>query len=104
KNAQDVAVIVNHALYAEVIRDMRENEGSLTLATRKELAKEAFARTAMYDMMIAAYLNGAFGRQRTQADPHDAGIGTGGGGATFSRLSSKFHVPPPKEIDSDEFS
>src|SRR2546430_2010383 len=44
KNAQDVAVIVNHELYADIIGEMRQNDGSLTLATRKELAKEAFGR------------------------------------------------------------
>ena len=106
KNAQDVAVIVNHELYADIIGQMQQNHGSLTLATRKELAKEAFGRTAMYDMMIAAYLNGAFARQRIQSDPHSAGLGTGGGGTTFSVLSKgKFRVPPPpKLIDSEDFS
>src|ERR1043166_9155630 len=35
KNAQDVAVVVNHELYADIIREMQQNEGSLTLSTRK---------------------------------------------------------------------
>jgi len=107
KNAQDVAVVVNHELYADIVTEMQQNEGSLTLSTRKQLAKEAFGRTAMYDATIAAYLNGAFGGRRPQGDPSGAGIGTGGGGATFSQFSSagKFRMaPPPKEIDSEEFS
>jgi phosphoribosylaminoimidazolecarboxamide formyltransferase/IMP cyclohydrolase len=106
KNAQDVAVIVNHELYADIIGEMRQNHGSLTLATRKELARDAFGRTAMYDVMIAAYLNGAFAGQPQQSDPPSAGLGTAGCGTTFSVFSQgKFSVPPPpKEIDSEEFS
>jgi phosphoribosylaminoimidazolecarboxamide formyltransferase/IMP cyclohydrolase len=105
KNAQDVAVIVNQELYAGIIGEMRQNGGSLTLATRKGLAKEAFGRTAMYDVTIAAYLNGAFARQPHQSEPHTSDLGTAGCGTTFSVLSEGgFHVPPPpKEIDSEAF-
>jgi phosphoribosylaminoimidazolecarboxamide formyltransferase/IMP cyclohydrolase len=111
KNAQDVAVIVNLGLYAYIIGEMRQNDGSLTLATRKELAKQAFERTGAYDTIIFAYLHGAFARERTHADPQGPGIRGGGGGATFSKNSfstfsrGKFRIPPPpREIDSQEFS
>jgi AICAR transformylase/IMP cyclohydrolase PurH len=106
KNAHYVAVIMNHELYADIIREMQQNEGSLTLATRKELAKEAFGRTAMYDTMIAAYLNGAFARHPRESDPQTGGIGGGGGGADFNVISSwKFSTPPPRgKIDSEGFS
>jgi phosphoribosylaminoimidazolecarboxamide formyltransferase / IMP cyclohydrolase len=105
KNAHDVAVVVNHEMYADLITEMQQKEGGLTLVTRKQLAKEAFARTAAYDVMIAAYLNGAFSRQ-SESDPDSAGVGGGGGGAHFSVISSgKFRVPPPpKAIDSEDFS
>jgi phosphoribosylaminoimidazolecarboxamide formyltransferase/IMP cyclohydrolase len=111
KNAQDVAVIVNHSLYADIIGEMRQNDGSLTLATRKELAKQAFERTGAYDTIIFAYLHGAFARARTRSDPQGPGIGGGGGGATFTKTSfatfsqGRFRTPPPpREIDSEEFS
>src|SRR6185503_12291895 len=84
KNAQDVAVIVNHELYAVIIGEMQQNDGGLTLATRKKLAKEAFGRTALYDVMIASYLNGAFARQPLETDPNTGGIGGGGCGNTFT--------------------
>jgi phosphoribosylaminoimidazolecarboxamide formyltransferase/IMP cyclohydrolase len=103
KNAQDVAVVVNHELYGDIISEMREHDGSLTLTTRKNLAKEAFGRTATYDMMIAAYLNGAFARQQAHSDPHGPGIAAGTGG--ISILSEgKFRVAqPPKPVESEEF-
>jgi phosphoribosylaminoimidazolecarboxamide formyltransferase / IMP cyclohydrolase len=110
KNAHDVAVIVNHELYADIIREMQQHEGSLTLDTRKELAKQAFGQTALYDAMIAAYLRGAFTRQPRESDPNTMGIG-GGGGATFNAFSvtdissGRVYVPPPpSRIDSQEFS
>jgi phosphoribosylaminoimidazolecarboxamide formyltransferase / IMP cyclohydrolase len=109
KNAQDVAVIVNPEQYASVIEEMQRNAGSLSLETRKSLAKDAFGRTAMYDAIVVAYLARAADRRKlgTNSDAH--GIGASGGGAninTFGITSAgKIHTPPPPiDIDSDEFS
>jgi len=102
KNAQDVAVIVNNGAYSHIVEELRKNDGCLTLATRKELAKEAFSRTASYDMMITAHLDGAFARHRTKSDSHGIAAETGGGGGTFLMTSQKFRVSP--QIDSKEFS
>jgi phosphoribosylaminoimidazolecarboxamide formyltransferase/IMP cyclohydrolase len=104
KNAGDVAVLVNREQYDKVIKEMHQNHGSLSLETRKGLAKDAFARTATYDAMVAAYLAGAFPRRERRTDQH--GINCGGGGSAFSIDSSgKVQIPPPpKEIDSEEFS
>jgi phosphoribosylaminoimidazolecarboxamide formyltransferase/IMP cyclohydrolase len=55
KNYEDVAVLTDPAQYAEVLREMREHQGALTLATRQRLAAAAFARTAAYDRAIRAY-------------------------------------------------
>ncbi|MGL5948585.1 MAG: bifunctional phosphoribosylaminoimidazolecarboxamide formyltransferase/IMP cyclohydrolase [Aeromonas sp.] len=56
KNHQDVAIAVNHHDYAVILREMDAHQGSLTLATRFNLAVKAFEHTAAYDGMIANYL------------------------------------------------
>ncbi|HJS25160.1 MAG TPA: bifunctional phosphoribosylaminoimidazolecarboxamide formyltransferase/IMP cyclohydrolase [Pyrinomonadaceae bacterium] len=58
KNAHDVAVVVNPAQYGQVLDEMKENDGALSIATRNRLASEAFEHTADYDSMVSAYLAG----------------------------------------------
>jgi phosphoribosylaminoimidazolecarboxamide formyltransferase/IMP cyclohydrolase len=58
KNHQSVAVVVNPERYAELIREMEENQGALSLETRQKLASEVFQHTAYYDSMIAYYFKG----------------------------------------------
>ena len=58
KNARDVAVVVSSAQYARVIGELKENNGSLSLATRERLAWEAFQQTAQYDSVVSSYLGG----------------------------------------------
>lgn len=53
KNYEDVAVIVNPAMYDKVL-DLMQKDG-LTNEVRKELAAEVFRHTAHYDGMIATY-------------------------------------------------
>ncbi|MGS3036156.1 bifunctional phosphoribosylaminoimidazolecarboxamide formyltransferase/IMP cyclohydrolase, partial [Escherichia coli] len=55
KNHKDVAIVVKNSDYAAIIKEMDDNEGSLTLATRVDLAIKAFEHTAAYDSMIANY-------------------------------------------------
>src|SRR5438132_13348575 len=52
KNWQDVAVVTLSKDYATVIEDMQQHGGSLSLATRGLLAREAFGQTVMYDGMV----------------------------------------------------
>ncbi|HEU4510987.1 MAG TPA: bifunctional phosphoribosylaminoimidazolecarboxamide formyltransferase/IMP cyclohydrolase [Pyrinomonadaceae bacterium] len=59
KNAADVAVVVSPDQYSEVIRELNENSGALTLDTRNRLAQKAFEQTAQYDLTVSAYLAGA---------------------------------------------
>jgi len=59
KNAQDVAVVVLAARYESVLNEMRNHDGALSLPTRQRLAHEAFQQTALYDMMVSAYLSSA---------------------------------------------
>jgi len=55
KNHKDVAIVVNAGDYARVLAEMEANQGSLTQATRFDLAIAAFEHTAAYDGMIANY-------------------------------------------------
>src|SRR6185503_16202801 len=56
KNARDVAVVVSSEQYAQVIDELNQNNGALSLATRNMLAQKAFEHTAQYDMMVSSYL------------------------------------------------
>jgi phosphoribosylaminoimidazolecarboxamide formyltransferase / IMP cyclohydrolase len=55
KNYHDVAVLTSPTQYAEVLNELKQNKGALTLATRERLAGAAFARTASYDQAIGTY-------------------------------------------------
>ena len=55
KNHNDVTIVVNAADYATVMQEMHDNGGSVTFATRFDLAIKAFEHTAEYDGMIANY-------------------------------------------------
>jgi phosphoribosylaminoimidazolecarboxamide formyltransferase/IMP cyclohydrolase len=57
KNWRDVAVIVEPGDYTGIVVEMRQHEGSLSLATRARLVQQAFRRTAAYDAAISAYLD-----------------------------------------------
>lgn len=56
KNFRDVAIVTSPADYASILRELRENGGSLSLATKWRLARQAFATTAAYDAAIASVL------------------------------------------------
>jgi phosphoribosylaminoimidazolecarboxamide formyltransferase/IMP cyclohydrolase len=56
KNWRDVAVVTDPKLYAGIVEEMSENNGSLSLSTRKRLATLAYTRTASYDLAISSYL------------------------------------------------
>ncbi|MGL5121815.1 MAG: bifunctional phosphoribosylaminoimidazolecarboxamide formyltransferase/IMP cyclohydrolase [Plesiomonas shigelloides] len=53
KNHRDVTIIVNAADYDRVLTEMDAHQGSLSHATRFDLAIAAFEHTAAYDSMIA---------------------------------------------------
>jgi phosphoribosylaminoimidazolecarboxamide formyltransferase/IMP cyclohydrolase len=57
KNHRFVAVVTNPAQYDRVLEEMKNNNGSISLALRSELAREAFSLTASYDAAISNYLN-----------------------------------------------
>jgi phosphoribosylaminoimidazolecarboxamide formyltransferase/IMP cyclohydrolase len=55
KNHAFAAVLVDPGDYGEVLGELRESQGRLTLERRKELAAKAFACTARYDAAIATW-------------------------------------------------
>ncbi len=58
KNFARVAVVCEPGQYERVIASLEANGGEFSLPLRKELAAEAFVRTASYDRSISAYLDG----------------------------------------------
>ncbi len=59
KNNRSVAVITNPDKYPDIIKELKENKGSLSEKTLKDLAVEVFKRTSEYDSAIYGYLNAA---------------------------------------------
>jgi len=55
KNHKDVTIVVNASDYGRVLEEMNDNQNSLSLKTRFDLAISAFEHTAAYDGMIANY-------------------------------------------------
>lgn len=61
KNFQDVTVVVDPADYPEIIKELKENGGVVSLETNFRLAKKVFSLTSSYDVAISNYL-GTFER------------------------------------------
>ncbi len=57
KNNLYVGVVVEPNDYERILQEIKDNEGSLTLDTRRNLAAKAFSHTANYDSAISDYLN-----------------------------------------------
>jgi phosphoribosylaminoimidazolecarboxamide formyltransferase/IMP cyclohydrolase len=64
KNHDSVTVVVEPTDYAEVAKQISEN-GNTTLELRRQLAAKVFARTAVYDGAIAAYLHREFSENKS---------------------------------------
>jgi phosphoribosylaminoimidazolecarboxamide formyltransferase/IMP cyclohydrolase len=101
KNAHDVAVVVLTKHYGSVLDELKENAGSLSLNTRNLLAQEAFAQTSRYDMIVTAYLSGAFPLTRDESKTVETIAG--GGDCTsnvFNIGPGGIQIPPaPKSIE-----
>ena len=57
KNNLYVGVVVEPNDYEKILQEIKDNDGSLTLDTRRNLAAKAFSHTANYDSAISDYLN-----------------------------------------------
>ncbi|MDQ2922130.1 MAG: bifunctional phosphoribosylaminoimidazolecarboxamide formyltransferase/IMP cyclohydrolase, partial [Acidobacteriota bacterium] len=85
KNWKDVAVIVSGEYYQPIVDEMKRQDGSLSRTTRLKLARQAFSRTASYDMIISGHLTSSLldiGDAGTRW--HGVGTGGGGGGSSFT--------------------
>ncbi len=64
KNHEFVAIVTDPGQYGTALTELRDHGGT-SLATRRDLAAQAYARTAAYDAAIAAW----FAAQRNEAFP-----------------------------------
>lgn len=69
KNFDSVTVIVSTAFYPTVIDQLKANQGAISLAVRKFLARQAFNHTAGYDMAVTSYLGSAFNQPNDDSAP-----------------------------------
>ena len=53
KNFKDVSVICNPQDYTEILKELKENKGEISLDTKKLLASKTFKHTAVYDAQIS---------------------------------------------------
>jgi phosphoribosylaminoimidazolecarboxamide formyltransferase/IMP cyclohydrolase len=75
KNHDRVAVVVDPADYDTVLGEIRD-AGEVSVATRRALARKAFATTAAYDTSIVAWLDTEIGElspQKSAAVAHQSG-------------------------------
>jgi phosphoribosylaminoimidazolecarboxamide formyltransferase/IMP cyclohydrolase len=56
KNYRKVAIVTDPQDYLPLSQELEENSGSISLATRFQLAQKAFTHTASYDSAISNYL------------------------------------------------
>ena len=84
KNWRDVAVVTDSASYAEIINELNETHGSLSLSTRQRFAMLAYSRTATYDLAIHKYLS-----DRVPINTHSIPSG-GVGSVSFGTQSASF--------------
>jgi phosphoribosylaminoimidazolecarboxamide formyltransferase/IMP cyclohydrolase len=56
KNYKDVAVVVSPESYGELVEEIGQTGGALSLTTRSTLAWQAFRRTALYDVRVYNYI------------------------------------------------
>ena len=66
KNHKHTTILTNPEQYSTVVKEMAENEGETTLATRKAFALEAFAHTAEYDSHIANWFSSQLEEEHPQ--------------------------------------
>ncbi len=59
KNFRDVTVVCDPDRYGFLLSELDDNGGALSITTRRELASEAFAHTAGYDLAIANWFTDA---------------------------------------------
>jgi phosphoribosylaminoimidazolecarboxamide formyltransferase/IMP cyclohydrolase len=75
KNHDHVGIVTSPADYPVVLAELQQ-AGSLSVATRRRLARAAFAHTAAYDAAIVAWLDGGGPSPVEGADADEEALGT----------------------------
>ena len=65
KNFLSVAVVTSPSQYDEILDEIKNNQGEVSIDLRKELAAEAFSRTYKYDVAINHYLTNNLNQEST---------------------------------------
>ncbi|MCB0792931.1 MAG: bifunctional phosphoribosylaminoimidazolecarboxamide formyltransferase/IMP cyclohydrolase [Flavobacteriales bacterium] len=100
KNFSDVVIVPAQRHYAELLRILKEREGSTTLAERKALAAAAFGVSSRYDGAIHSWFSGGstgghpltgqpVRSLRYGENPHQKGVFIGDLDALFEQLHGK---------------
>jgi phosphoribosylaminoimidazolecarboxamide formyltransferase/IMP cyclohydrolase len=101
KNYTDVAVVTSPEMYEQVLREMEEHRGALTLKTRAHFAAQAFGNTTRYDAAIWSYLQREGFTGETRLTPHgdnSGSIGSGAGGYPDVPVRSLEDVQDPPDF------
>tara|TARA_X000000950_G_scaffold287270_1_gene398934 strand:- start:20412 stop:21893 length:1482 start_codon:yes stop_codon:yes gene_type:complete len=88
KNFKDVVVISSRNQYAYLEKKLVEKE-NFSIKDRKNLAAEAFVRSAHYDELIASYLSAEKGSLRYGENPHQKATFLGNYEEVFEKLNGK---------------
>ena len=112
KNHADVAVVVEPADYARLLKELDDHNGHTSLPLRRALAQKAYARTAAYDAAISNWLADeigeatpgyrAFGGKLVQAmrygeNPHQSA-------AFYALPESRFGVASARQVQGKHLS
>jgi phosphoribosylaminoimidazolecarboxamide formyltransferase/IMP cyclohydrolase len=99
KNHRDVVIVPSMRHYPELLRVLKEHDGSTTLEERKSLAAAAFGVSSHYDSAIYNWFAGDAGELRLSAgpanplrygeNPHQAGVFFGDLAGLFEKLNGK---------------
>ncbi|MHA3770661.1 bifunctional phosphoribosylaminoimidazolecarboxamide formyltransferase/IMP cyclohydrolase [Verrucomicrobiota bacterium sgz303538] len=102
KNYRSVTVVTDPADYADVLENMRDNDGATTLKLRERLGIKVFVTTSKYDGAIANFLNQeqeasssfsismpCVARLRYGENPHQTGALYGSWDEYFQKLHGK---------------
>jgi len=98
KNHESVLVVVDPADYPLVLKELDTHQGGSDTATRERLAAKAFAHTARYDAMVAAWLDAQLSGSAEPAG-HSAGSGARGLDAHLCASAPAFPATLPLAFD-----
>lgn len=104
KNFRDVTVIVSPEDYARIISEMQRTGGATSLRLRSDLARTAFQRTAMYDLIVSTFLSsGPHERGRGGIHAVAGGIGTAGIASVVGGGGGGGSLAAPASVEENDY-